>query len=182
MNDSKNLWTRFLLAWILANGFGWFSISAIYILPYWGPWATFGVSTVLSLFQWIVLQKYFEVDFTWLWVSPLVYGFFLYFLFSLKLEISSFAFIILNIICLGFLGLLQRYALDYYIDNATAWIFVSPFACAISMFIAREMTNLFAHQSFVAFWTSSGILYGFITGISTISIQGSSSLNRPEIQ
>lgn len=171
--NSQNRWGTFLSGWILANGAGWFLVTAIFILPYWGIWATIGVGFFLSLLQWPILKHYIAMDSSWLWLSTPAYGVFLFSFFIFDAKNQFLLILIPSIAGLGLLGFLQRSALNYYVKNATLWVFVSPVASILGMVISLFLDVIFKIKSPALYWAFSGILYGLITGLALLFMQNS---------
>lgn len=168
---SNNLWITFWPIWILANALGWFGISAIYILPFWGVWATVGVSFFLSLLHWQVLQKFIGVDIMWLWLSTITYGLFLFVVIFISRDNTFFTVLIVGFLCLGLLGFLQRISLNYALDRANVWLVASPTAGITAMVLANIFGGILGNNSLTLFWTITGVVYGLLTGAVIVALR-----------
>jgi hypothetical protein len=174
MLNRKNLWLTFWPLWIIANALGWLAISAIYILPFWGIWATVGVSLFLSLIQWLVLRHFMGVDSMWVWLSTATYGIFLFIVIYTVSDTpfsSNLTLLVVAFLCLGLLGFLQRIALAYHLDRATIWVVASSLAGVIGLMVAFGLSTLLQNSSPAFVWGITGILYGMITGIALIYLR-----------
>ncbi len=158
----QNLWISFLPAWILANIIGWFLFSAILLVPLGPQFIILSVAFILGLLQWLVLEKFLDVDWRWAAASMPIYAgvnFIVYFV----PDFDSTGF--LNVLILGLLGWLQYAVLNEYTNRAMLWILISPFAGFFGLAFSH---HLMARSSLAQFWTSYGIVYGIITGISLV--------------
>lgn len=88
--------------------------------------------------------------------------------------------IIVSIVCLGLLGLFQRSALAYYMDNAIGWIIASPAAAVVGIMTMQDVSAiLLGHLQPAFYWAFAGMIYGAITGAVIVSL-GSAPTKRAE--
>jgi hypothetical protein len=175
---ARTLWLTFWPGWVLANGIGWFLLTIIYILPFGGPFWGFRIAValgfLLGLLQWSALQRNGLADSMWIWLSIFPYSLFFLAFILIGSSLSLVTFILVHIVCFGLLGLLQRPALAYYVNNATVWIFASPIASVLGMIISGGVGNFLFRQLNPGFyWMFSGIVYGSITGAVIIFLSSS---------
>lgn len=170
---NKIRWVTFWPLWILANGIGWSIIAVSFVLPFWSILVTFGIGFLISLLQWLVLKKYFDANSSWIWLSTLAYGFFIFVDLQTGINISFIRFLIINIFFLGLLGFLQETVLYPCIDNSSVWVVVSPAASIAGVIISQNIGSL----SPAYFWAITGVVYGCITGAAILLLENKTIKN-----
>ena len=171
--NKQNLWIAFWPMWILANAIGWLLVTVLFIFPFWSLGVIMGIAFVLSVLQWLVLENYLGIDFMWVWLSTPTYGLFLFAIFFIRSDNSFLTDLLASIVCLAFLGLLQRSVLNYYVNNATVWVVVNPIASMAGLIISSALGNLLNYESPALLWSTLGIIYGCITGAALILLKRS---------
>lgn len=178
MTMQKNPGVGFLLAWILVNGLVWTVLLAMITQPF--PYDIYlgvGMGGVLALAQWVVLNKYLGINFTWSWASLLAYGAFVHLCTSLlagfvapvsAARVSLLCDIWLPILCAGAGFWLQSSVLEYYVKYARLWVILNPLSYIAAMFlgtVAFHGLPLGLDHFPGVLWLFAGVVYGALTGI-----------------
>lgn len=82
-----------------------------------------------------------------------------------------FSFILANNLYLGLLGILQSSALNYFLNHPTTWVVVRQIASIPGVLTSPILNKLLGYASFKYYWASSGIVYGFNTGVAIVILQ-----------
>ncbi len=164
-----NLWKRFFPIWVVANAIGWLTYEVLIILPYWGLFAAIAIGFFISLLQWMVLNKFYDIDSMWLWISTITYGGLIIF-FMRYGYLPLIPLILITIAILAILGLLQRVVLNYYINSATTWLIASPLAAAAGLFLLSVPNFLGITIPSGIVWALFGLIYGCITGATLVML------------
>ncbi|MFZ6028026.1 MAG: hypothetical protein ACOYYS_09950 [Chloroflexota bacterium] len=137
--------------------------------------ATICIGLLIGWLQWIVLQKYFEVDSLWVWASTLTYGVFLFVIILID-YISLSTMLLVEISVLSVLGLPQRSVLKYYLHHPSTWILLSPVAAMIGTLVSWKISDfLFPSGNPAMYWALFGLMYGSVTGVSLIIFEARAS-------
>ena len=181
MTRTDNLWTGFLPQWVIANAFGWLLYAFVEALPFGYISFSIGVGLFIGCVQWIVLRKHMRVDSMWIWASTVVYAAYI-FSFGVLVNGSFGKLLFLTVIILGLMGLLQRYVLDYYVNQSVLWVFVSCIAGIVSFIFVLIFENiLLVERSLPVIWAIYGIIYGSITGVA-LTFLYTKTMNKKTLQ
>ncbi len=165
----RSAWLSFWLLWVLANVIGWSSVALLRIVPFWGPALDVGAALGVSLLQWLCLRFFLDADYTWLVVSAIAYGGYLFVL-SMIGGFGDLVVLLAGGASLFALGWLQRFALNDVVDGATAWVFISPLASTMALGLAA--IGVVGPESVGRFWATFGLVYGAVTGALLVVLKG----------
>ncbi len=160
--DSQKVVFRFLPLWVGANVIGWGFYSVIMILDFLPRGGMIAFGLILGWAQWLVLNKFFRVDSSLLWVSAITYGALFMLLILLPIE-NGKGYILLIFGVLIVLGFLQKSVLDYYFNGAFLWVLSSQVAGVLGLISVLSLISLIGGRS-IWIWALFGLVYGLITG------------------
>jgi hypothetical protein len=170
--------TKFLPAWVLANMVGWIAFCFIFVVPYWGIWLIVSISLLLGLAQWLILQKFASVDWSWAVASIPAYGGAFYYVYFLS---HDHFMLIISIVFTAILaggGIFQWLVLRQYVEKDNLWLTFSPAAGFVSFWIAQIISNMIPGRSPSLFWILFGMIYGILTGVGLVHLMGLPSRRR----
>jgi hypothetical protein len=172
--EPKNPWISFLPAWVLVNILGWAAYTVVLVLPIFRSAGAVCIGFLLGVLQWMVLNRYIEIDSLWAWASTLPYGLLLFIVTWLGSRLPFPFLIFCAALILGLFGFAQWSILMNYVNFALVWMAASPVAFVIGALIAWEIDRILFNPgegSPVLFWAILGLIYGCITGVTLIFLE-----------